>query len=737
MKRPLLWASVGMCAGVALCSFRQASLAIASAVVFLSVYLIKRSRILAIGLFAGVFLGVFSGFCYRYTSGNLRKSLNHSGTFTGVVSSVSGYGFQMRLTRYGNERESRSCGNIYPYYVYVRTDAIPEEKATVIVTGYAEDFKPPENPGQFDAKEYYPSVGCIAAVRADSVQIKRKPNLVRRFLTRIRNRVSGQLYRLFPKETVGLPTALLLGDRGAFEEEPKKLYEQFGLAHILAVSGLHIGILSEILLAFLLFLFPRKPSEILTFLLLLFYGALCGFPISCIRAVFTFFLAAFCGHFARTFDRISANSFLLILVLFFAPYRLTNVSFQLSFAAGFLTSVEPFRPGEKRSLRKMLRTSVLLQAGLLPITLRAYYSVTPVGIFLNVFVLAAISGAFVLLILAVTFSGVSLTLGLVAAGPVHYGELLLIRVMKLLHSLRFLTITTGKPSLFRIVLFLIFFATILIFERRFDERLRYILFASFLVFLPIHNGTMIASLSVGQGECTVILSKRTVIVCDCGSNSKEEVGENILKPFLHYYGYNRVDYLFLSHTDEDHINGIRNCDLFKSVKNIYTGAAFSNVREFLEPSVGRKTSVIATKGGDSLTIGPVSFRFLTANRGMTTDSNELCQITEFTLYGYRFLLPGDVSSEILQAIPREELHTAYYLKGPHHGSRYSAEESFYETVRPEVSVISVGYNSYGHPSEEAKSLAGTYSQSLYITKQDGAILTVFQSGRPTTYSYTR
>nr|MCR5531932.1 hypothetical protein [Lachnospiraceae bacterium] len=89
-----------------------------------------------------------------------------------------------------------------------------------------------------------------------------------------------------------------------------------------------------------------------------------------------------------------------------------------------------------------------------------------------------------------------------------------------------------------------------------------------------------------------------------------------------------------------------------------------------------------------------------------------------------------------EQIPADSLYPVYYLKVPHHGSRFSASENFYERITPFISVISVGYNNYGHPSKEATSLARTYS-TLYITKTDGAIITEFRRGKPYTYSYLK
>ena len=127
MKRPLVWACSGMSVGITLLLFRWTSSAVLSAVIILFLLFRKYPKILLYGFLTGLLLGVFTGFCYRITEEKLHRFVLQATVYTGVVKDVSEYGFLLRLTRFGDGQEIRSARNIYPYYVYVVTETLPEK----------------------------------------------------------------------------------------------------------------------------------------------------------------------------------------------------------------------------------------------------------------------------------------------------------------------------------------------------------------------------------------------------------------------------------------------------------------------------------------------------------------------------------------------------------------------------------------------------------------------------------
>ena len=766
MKRPLLWTAAGMPAGICIFLYSVSVPLILSLVLLISLILFRVRKSLCFYLMLGVFLGGFTGFCCKKSCMPLTADNKSAIALSGVVKEVYDYRFLMRIERYDFGSGSYSVNPFYSFFVTVSTEEIPESYSRIIVEGTVETYAGPDNPGQFDAKSYYASVGSLFQVNAGEIRVTKPPGLFRRTVSEVRSKVAERIGILFPDNTSGLPTALLLGDKGQMGEERKSLYEQFGLAHILTVSGLHVGLLGNLLLAFWLCFFDRKYADRMTLAVLILYGFLCGFRISCIRAVFTFLISCFAGRLKRTFDRISANSFLLVIFLFLKPYALTNLSFELSFAAGYLLAFSEMRRDvtERKASKmlKILRTSTVLQIGLLPIQLQQFYTFAPCGILLNLLLLSVIEVMFILSFLAVIVSFALLPAGFFFAGPVYY----LIRVFEgaltLFGRIRVMTLPLGHQSIMRIILFVVLFGVILWLDRRTVRKVWLFLLPLWVVFVPIHYGfTRTANLSVGQGDCSVIMRGNTVIVIDCGSLSKAEVGKKILKPFLQYYGYGEADYLFLSHTDEDHINGIRNCpDVFGNLKGVFVDRTYDGIAKLLEPAVccvvkdsdeagrisavtdmrtvggnsesRRPVQITCTYPGDSLQINDITIHILHNPADATEDANDRCQLLEVVIEGFRCLFLGDISERILQGLKDETDPHPYLIKVPHHGSIYSFDEAFYEKVRPDVSVISVGRNNYGHPSNEVTAGLRKYSGTCLITKENGAVITTVRKGHAKT-----
>ncbi|MBO4695705.1 MAG: ComEC/Rec2 family competence protein [Lachnospiraceae bacterium] len=316
MKRPFLWAAAGMSAGICLFLYDGNIFLIIPVLVILSLILFRTRKSLPVYLLIGLFLGLFTCVCYRLSGESLLVADGTDIALSGIVKETNEYGFVMRVERFDTGAGAYSVNPFYSLFVTVSTDKIPPEYSEIILEGTVELYSGPDNPGQFDASVYYPSIGSLYNIRATDVTMIKAPGLLRRSVLDLRNSVKERLTLLFPGDSSGLPSALLLGDKRQMGDERRGLYERFGLAHILTISGLHIGLLGNLLLAFFICFLNRKASDRMVLVVLLFYGLLCGFRISCIRAVFTFLISSFSKNIKRSFDRISANAFLLMVILF-------------------------------------------------------------------------------------------------------------------------------------------------------------------------------------------------------------------------------------------------------------------------------------------------------------------------------------------------------------------------------------------------------------------------------------
>ena len=750
MKRPFLFLAAGMLSGLLALLFHGFIYMIPIVLsVLLCLFFVRKSLLLY--FLVGLFLGLFTSFCYQYSRKPLLIAEGSTVAVYGTVKETGQYGFLMRIERYDTGDGTRRVNPFYSFFVTVNTDDIPDAYSTIIVEGIVRAYQGPSNPGQFDASSYYPSVGSLYEIQPESIRIVKLPGRFRTMLQSARNAVSERVHKLFPGTSGGLPMALLLGDKKQMEEDQRELYERFGLAHILTVSGLHIGLFANILLAFLISFFERKTSDRIALLILILYGFLCGFRISCIRAVFSFLISSYGRRIHRSFDRISANAFLMMVILFLKPYSLTDMSFQLSFGAGFLLAFAEIRPktaanSPKNAIRpknaakvagkvfRIRRTSTILQIGLLPFQIQSFYTFSPFGILFNLALLLLIEVLFLLTLCAVTASFVLFPLGLFFAGPVYYTVLFFEKGMRAFSRLQFLTVPLGHQSSIRIILFVAMFGFLMWLEQRSFKSVWLFLLPLWVVFVPYHgNVARILNLSVGQGDCAVIMQGAHVIVIDCGSLSKTDVGEHILKSCLFYYGYGKADYVFLSHTDEDHINGIRNCtQVFGDLKGIFADEFFTDVRTLLMPAA-EDCGIVYTKPGEQVYIGSLKISFLHGADVSSEDPNDRCQLLCVTIAGYDFLFLGDISSGILDELDNELKKNPYLIKVPHHGSIYSFSEDFYLKHRAKVYAVSVGYNHYGHPANEVTETLGNLGK-CYVTKEDGAVITEIRNGECKTYS---
>ena len=727
MKRPILWASLGILAGTWVREYSLPALIPAGLILCSFILMFFTYRRLSVFFLAGLILSLFSGFLWHISDTKTTKDVFASTRFEGTVKSVGSGGFILRLDRYGNEETGSRTNPLYVRYLYVVTDEMPGEGAAICLIGTPSEFQKPENPGAFDADAYYRSLGCLAVINATEITLLRNPGFIVSVLKRIRNYLSERLNTIYPKRTVGLPAALVMGDRSEMSEDSRELYERFGLAHVLAVSGLHVSFFAELLTALFYRFLSKRKAEWLTVSCLFGYGFLCRFPISCVRAVFTYCLSVTAGQTHKTYDSMSANAFLMSLLLFLSPYRIRNLSFRLSFAAGFLVALTG-RKEIKGKAEKLFHGSLILYFGLLPVQINSFFTFSPIGILVNVLLLLMLEGVFILTFLSLLASLVFLPLGIFLAGPVHYFLLYFERILAALNKASFLTVALGHQTAFRLIIYVILFTLILILSRRKSRYFVLALLAAWLVFLPDRSRVIVANLSVGQGDCGVILSKENVIVIDCGSSNRKETGEKVLKPFLYYYGYKNADYVILSHTDEDHVNGIGNCkDVFGDLAEVFVSPNYADATDVLAPAVDEK-KIHYVDSGDTVTIGDVDIRFLTY-KAEDGNENDGCLLAEVWISGYCFWFLGDISERVLEQVKGEVSGPVYAVKVPHHGSRFSLSKSFYEKMKPEIGVISVGKNAYGHPAGEVLDALKSYGTTVYVTKECGAVLTYIRRGK--------
>lgn len=647
------------------------------------------------------------------------------------------------------------------------------------------EFESATNPGQFDAKTYYREQGYFYIIHEKSCMVvSARADPYRTALFGLKQRLQSVLQTSLPPRQAGIVQTMLLGDKSALDLDIRQLYQQNGIGHLLAISGLHITILCMAFYQILLFLrFPRLAAVPVTLAVLWSYGELTGFSVSANRAILMMCLYLFAGLVGRSYDLLSAMAFSALLILVQKPFAITSCSFLLSYAAilgiGMVYPVlqecilgdEEQRRRRKRRLRRAeregksagvygllrwklvaLREHLLqsllmnlsIQITTLPVLLLFYYEVPTYGVLLNLLVLPLAS---LLVILAAVASLAGLFLPWAAA--FLFGTVSLILswyefLCTLFLKLPMPTTLVGKPSDAKLYLYIL--CTVIgvwVWQKCHARKVPLILWTAGTVILllpPLVPALSVTFLDVGQGDGILIHTPdQATILIDGGSSSEKEVGEYRIKPFLKYHGIGKIDYMIVSHADEDHISGQK--ELLKNsgtpgeiqvgqvllpepAKQYQREEGYQQIL-FLAQKAGVPIGMI--HGGDRLVRSDLELRCLHPDPGFDGGSaNAYSTSLELSWQGLHFLLCGDLE-KTGEDIVQNRLSGQYdVLKVSHHGSKNSTPNGFLERVSPAVSVISCGRkNRYGHPHEELLKRLDQAGSRVLRTDTQGAVKLVF------------
>ena len=280
----------------------------------------------------------------------------------------------------------------------------PEIGSLVILKGTLKNFQQPTNPGQFNAPFYYQILRISFRLNQAEIQVKSdRFYKIAEGLYQLRRKAGSKVDALLPEQEASVMKTMLLGEKGILDEEIKGLYQRNGIAHILAISGLHISMIGMGLYQFLRRAGLKiKLSAILASMIIVLYGMMTGFAVSAIRAIAMFLLQMLAQILGRTYDRITALAVAAVLVLVEQPLYLFHSGFQFSFLCVLGISLILPVLGNVRKGKKLFE-GVALMAVTLPVYLGVFYQIPVYSMFLNFIVLPMMSilmGAGIVMILA-------------------------------------------------------------------------------------------------------------------------------------------------------------------------------------------------------------------------------------------------------------------------------------------------------------------------------------------------
>ncbi len=729
------------------------------------------------------------------------------------------------------------------YQAFLKDDEVICEGYGYYISGNIKKMPSATNPGEFDQRTYLKSKGVRNYLEINYIRRDRKSDdHVRIFLNKCRNLMADSIDSLGSGRVTGVLKAMLLGDKSDLGKDIRKMYQKNGIAHLLAISGLHTALIASFFNGILKRLKVRKKKRAgLTIVFLLMYGIMTGFSEATIRAFIIISAGCVAEAIGRTKDMPTALTISVIYMLIIRPDSVVNSGFLMSYAAaaGVITSDIIYRTiynderflDIRRKWRKKYKHfvkgiigTISINIFMLPILIYSYYDISLYSLLVNAVVIpflsfivslgfiAGVMGIFPLMILPA--KGIFLPVRLMLNGY----EMICKTVLKFPGAL----INTGHVSWQGVIIYyiLLIFLLVLFWNifrsrngilggknkignakwrdskngnvgqgdikngnvrrgniknenvRRREKKLSciysgvgLIFMAIFLFFISFVNSRrdFMLFLDVGQGSSVVIHTKEGFnMIYDGGSTNRKTVGENVIVPALKYYGMSHIDIIFLSHGDEDHINGLiyilQNSDLEgikvdklcvseqvvvndnvrmlfdaaercgceiarvhpgmditygqAKVKIIYSGS--NRVEDEISSGVKKNEMISSTEKKNETTVNSYSDR-----EGNEINENSL--VVKFEYHDISALFTGDIGSETEGKIIGN-LEEADILQCPHHGSKYSSSSEFLRKVNPSKVIISCGKNNiYGHPGKETLERIKEVGSDIYRTDQGGAV----------------
>ncbi len=632
------------------------------------------------------------------------------------------------------------------------------------------------NPGLFDYSKYMEIKGIYHLVRTQKdsfIKIvgKDESNPVKKMAYGVRGKIRNLLNIYFIEPYNGFLKAILIGDRSGLDSSLKDDFVKTGTVHILAISGLHVGLIAGLFLfIFSLFRVPKRIAFILTALILIFYSFVAGLNPPVIRATIMFLIIVLGYIMNRDSDILNSLSLAAMAILFWNPKELFDPSFQLSFMS--IASIVVLTPkidavsgvnslarnsiyGKvKFYILKSIAVSIAAWAGVWPFISSYFNIASPVAIIANIvvipmlFVIMMLSFFFLLAGMAVNF------LTIYAVYLLYTIQDALFFINKGLSQLPFSYFRTGAPSFgFSIIYYCGLSMVIMPKVTEIGRIKMHKKHAIILLLLALNviawkhiidlkkDFLKITFLDVGQGDSILIeFPKKGTILIDGGSGGEDErfdMGESVIVPYLLNNGIRKLDGVIVTHFHEDHLGGIiyvlKNYDVGCVIDNGTSVSSDNKVYDYyLEAIKERRIRRLVIGEGDVLEgFGDQRLFVLNPNKEEASSdppsaANDNSIVLKLVYKNSNILLCGDITDK---AIDRLDSYGIFLksdiLKVPHHGGFIGNENTvkkFFTLVSPKISVISTGgENRFKEPIIKTINIL-TYLNSIsYSTKFNGAI----------------
>lgn len=514
----------------------------------------------------------------------------------------------------------------------------------------------------------------------------------------------------------------LLGNNKYIDKEVMESYRINGISHLFSISGMHISLLSMIILK-LLKNYKFKKEVVILFLLI--YMTLTDFLPSILRSGIFFILIYLNKKFNLNISMFKLMIILLFICVLIDPYIVYKIGFQYSYTISFyLITFNQLINKSKNKLYKLFIVSFISFIVSVPIAINNFSQINILSIFLNIFFVPIVSSIiFPLSLITFLFPFFNNLFAIL----INIFELLSITFSKIDN---FIFIMSKISTLFIIIYYIIISITLYFLSK---NKYKYIVSLMFIFVIHynitiFNKGLEITYIDVGQGDSIFIKfpNDKSNILIDTGGKvtygnlkNNYSVGKNIVD-YLKSMGIRKLDYLIITHGDFDHMgDSLYLIDKFK-VENVIFNCGEFNVLEKELIKVLDEKKIKYYSCIKELNIDNNKLYFLQTKKYDNENDNSNVIYTE--LNGYKFMFMGDAGVEKEKDIlDKYNLANIDVLKVGHHGSKTSSSKEYIDEIKPKYAIISVGKNNrYGHPNKEV--LNNLDNSKIYRTDQDGSIM---------------
>ena len=640
------------------------------------------------------------------------------------------------------------------------------------------------NPGTYDGYLFNKIKGIYGNITVLPAQVQTLgeplplPFRFTNLAQKVREKALAQLHT----GTGAILSGMVLGGYQGVAAEDADVFRDNGIAHLLAVSGTHVAMLTLLLHALLR---PAgKKGLVLIQLFLVLYALLCGLQPSVLRSV-----AMACVLLWGRSRKLKADSVRLLLLTAWAlllanPFWLFDISFQLSFVAtgGLLLAgpkVTAYIPQKFPDwLRTVLGVTLTAQIFSFPFSVYYFHRVSLIGLASNLLLLPALELAVLLfltgLLLLFLESAGSIINGMLFsfAGDVQQGNSMLSVIVsipfsvsefllqgavtagKLLAGLPFATIDIAgwrRVQYLCYLGFVVAFFNLGPFSRLSSRQRKRLLWVMVCFFFLIHfirylspKDLTVHFMDVGQGDAALVQTPegKNILIDTGGLQGDADISRMVLLPYLRYLGVKQIDALCLSHGDHDHAGGAAGVASKLPVKNVFLGAGAERPPDVqaLLTVVGTKANIYRLQKGEVWNVGDCKIVVASASdrpfsTSAVTEENASSLVLQLSYQGHSLVFTGDADMETEEnAMPL--LQSVDVLKVSHHGSDTSSSPYFLDYIRPRFGVISCGkHNRYGHPGKDTLERLVTRNIIPLRTDLMGAVKIVFGKDKVRWYSY--